>query len=543
MDTPQACTSDADCSDGADDDFCAFNGFHVGFQVTGTNSADSGTGGVTDISGQISFNYPDTNGVGSDSIQGCLDLDDATESAAECLGEVGSDAGDIASTPVTKTWIAAISGTVVLSPTDAINPDNVNGAFVVTHTVTAQVTGVERCTGGGGNDGDICSDNSNCTGGDTCTDPSGVTVGFEIESGPNAGDKGWTTTDGSGVASLTYTSNGVAGVDSIRACLDADPLGSGNDEIDGLVSNCIADVGGEPDFASNTVTKRWDPTLVLKNFNPILNAFSTDPAYNPVGTSHTVQATIVGAANICSGTSTVCSSDADCGNVVGSCSLAGYPVFFGVVSGPNTGDIAGGSVLTDANGVATKNYTDTAGAGLDTIQACVDADLTDPIPDDADFTQCLAEYPGEADVPSNTVLKYWLSSFVTGGGKWTKPDKSWDSFGGTVGQKPKSTAFVGEWDETAHASKGGNVSCHWKTFTTLAFSCTNGPCGTTPDTVQFTASAGKCSGAPSQTVIVRIVDGRKKPDTIKVTGGSGLGSALNVNPPVALGTGNFTLHP
>jgi hypothetical protein len=75
-----------------------------------------------------------------------------------------------------------------------------------------------------------------------------------------------------------------------------------------------------------------------------------------------------------------------------------------VLSGSqNAGDLPG-FVNTDATGVATKTYTDTAGVGIDTIQPCVDAHPL--IPDDVSFTECKNDYPGEADVSSNTVLKY-----------------------------------------------------------------------------------------------------------------------------------------
>jgi hypothetical protein len=599
-----ACTSDAQClalDTGGADEHCDFSGVvgkAIGIGVVGGPNSGAFTTWTTvaaDGTATVPLSYT-SSVVGTDTIQGCLDVDssggvndeagtdDATDLAA-CIADsiLPSGGGDVAgdefaSNQVTKTWLTVV-GTVVLSPLTAVNPDN---PPTKTHTVNAQVTGVERCVGGS-NAGTLCSPTgSDCTGG-TCTDPSGVTVGFEIVSGPNKSDQGWTTTNGSGIASLTYPSNGVAGVDSIQACLDGDSTttpgtpdenlacsGGTNDGTACLdnsfctgggtciktVANCLADVlaGTEPDFASNTVTKRWDPILTLQNFDAVFGTFSTDPAFNPVGTTHTVQATIVGAAKICfnavtnSGSRTPCTTT--CAISGETCGIAGYPVFFGVLLGSqNPGDLPG-FVNTDSSGNASKTYTDTAGAGVDTIQACVDADLTDTIPDDANFTGCLADYAGgattgQADIPSNTVSKTWLSRFVTSGGKWTKPDKSWDSFGGVVGQKPGTTTIAGEWQETAHASKGGNVTCHWNTFPALNFSCVSGKCGTNlVDTVNFIAANGSCSkGVPSQTVTVTITDGFKKPDLIKVTGGTGAGAALNVNPPIALGTGNFTLHP
>ena len=114
-----------------------------------------------------------------------------------------------------------------------------------------------------------------------------------------------------------------------------------------------------------------------------------------------------------------------------------------------------------------------------------------------------------------------------------------------VGQKPGSTLITGEWQDTTHPGKGGNGSCHWNTFPAMSFACVSGKCGANVvDTVNFAAANGSCSkGIPAQTVNVTITDGFKKPDMTKVTGATGAAALLNVNPPVALGTGNFTLHP
>src|SRR5579863_214575 len=423
-----ACTSDADClaldTPGASDEFCDFSGVQglpIGFLVTGVNPQDNNMAGVVGPNGQATFQYTGVN-LGVDTIQACLDTipegDDTTTSG--CLTDALSFSEDVASNQVTKTWLSVV-GTVVLSPLTAVNPDNPAPAK---HTVTAQVTGIERCAGGSGNDGTLCSNDADCTGGDTCSDPSGVTVGFEIVSGPNAGDKGWTKTDSTGAATLNYTSNSIAGVDTIQACLDGDPSSPGvPDENTPLVSECIADSigGGEPDFASNQAEKRWDPTLKLENLDlgatlvmgtPV---YTTNPAYNPVGSTHTVRATIVGAASICfntvtvSGSRTACKLATDCATGE-TCGIAGYPVFFSVLAGSqNPGDLSG-FVNTDSNGVATMTLSDPNLAGVDTIQACVDADVSEGIPDDTSFTQCINDYQagattGQADIPSNTVVK------------------------------------------------------------------------------------------------------------------------------------------
>ncbi len=580
-----ACSTDADCASPCD--FSCVQGAPIGFVVTGVNPQDDNFAGTVQADGTASFQYSGTN-EGTDTIQACLDLfadEPAEEGVADCITSAGGG-DDVASNQVTKTWIAAISGTITLSPLAAVNPDN---PAPKNHTVTATVSGIQTCS----TSHQVCVDDSDCTGGgDTCTDPSNVTVGFVIVSGPNKGDKGWGTTDAGGNATLTYTSNGVAGVDTIKACIDGDPVSPGvPDENPGCsdngaacttdancntgakciaapVINCINDAASsspiEPDFASDPATKRWDPTLALQNLDAgatLANlgtpVYTSNPAYNPVGSTHTVQATITGAQKICfsagagTGSRTACTTNTDCTGT-DTCGIAGYPVFFGVLPGSqNAGDL-GSYVNTDANGVASKTYPDSNGSGIDTIQACVDADVSEGIPDDTTFTGCLSDYAGgattgQADVPSNTVLKTWLTTFVTGGGKVITGSKTWDSFGGVVGYKPGSkSALTGEWTQQVHQAKGGNINCHWNAFTAFALSCSTGSCGANPDTVVFTTAnvAGACKGlAGAQGESVKIVATGTKPAKISVFNATS--GALNVGAPTALvpGSGNFVIHP
>lgn len=84
---------------------------------------------------------------------------------------------------------------------------------------------------------------------------------------------------------------------------------------------------------------------------------SPDFASNPVGTQHTVTATVV--------------------NTSGQ-PIVGRTVTFSVISGPNDG--AGGTANTDANGRASFTYSDTNGAGTDQIQASFIDDAGATIP-------------------------------------------------------------------------------------------------------------------------------------------------------------------
>jgi hypothetical protein len=144
---------------------------------------------------------------------------------------------------------------------------------------------------------------------------SGVTVNFSVTAGPNAGTSGMGTTNASGQAMFTYTSNGMTGTDTIQA--------SGS-------------VSGSP--FSCTAMKTWVPAGIACTLTP-------PTATNPVGTNHTVTVTVT-----------------DNGNPV-----SGNMVNFSVTAGPNTG--ANGSGTTNASGQAMFTYTSNGMAGADTIQA------------------------------------------------------------------------------------------------------------------------------------------------------------------------------
>jgi hypothetical protein len=171
-----------------------------------------------------------------------------------------------------------------LTPATATNPPGTN------HTVTATVT----------QDG---------------VPMPGVTVNFSVTSGPNTGQSGSRTTDDLGQARFTYTSNGVQGTDTIQA--------SGS--VSGDAFSCAA-------------TKTWAVTTVSCSLTP-----ATDT--NPVGTNHTVTATVTNGGN----------------------PVAGVAVSFVVTQGPNVRK--NGRSITNANGQASFTYTGTGGVGTDQIRA------------------------------------------------------------------------------------------------------------------------------------------------------------------------------
>jgi len=201
-----------------------------------------------------------------------------------------------------------------LSPKTATNPAGTS------HTVTAHVT--------------------------TNASPTpGVMVTFTVTAGPNMGQTGMGTTDVNGDATFTYTSNGTAGVDTIRA--DATLIGTGG------VPTPVSDV------AEKTWTGPGPPASV-----------TLDPpaATNPAGAEHCVTATVLDAQ----------------GQPVPNVSV----VFS--VTGANS---ASGTVTTDANGQATFCYTGTI-AGQDVITAFADFNPTNGTQD-----------PGE---PSGTATKTYI---------------------------------------------------------------------------------------------------------------------------------------
>jgi hypothetical protein len=129
---------------------------------------------VTDANGMAVFSYTGSNGTGADSI----------------AASFNSGATVVTATPVSVTWIT-VPAAITLSP------DAVTLVVGNNHTVTAQVT-------------------------DTLGAPAAnVTVGFNVNSGPNAGISAQAVTDAGGRATFTYTGINGPGTDTIGASLVA----------------------------------------------------------------------------------------------------------------------------------------------------------------------------------------------------------------------------------------------------------------------------------------------------------------------------------
>ena len=157
----------------------------VTFAVTsGPNVGVTGTG-TTNASGDATFSYT-SSATGTDTIQ------------ASFVSPAGPT---VTSTTVTKTWTGAPN--IVLNPASATNPTGAN------HVLTATATDGAPAVG--------------------------VTVTFNVVSGPNVGVTGTGTTNASGDATFSYTSS-VTGTDTIQASF-------------------VSQAG--PTITSNAVTKTW----------------------------------------------------------------------------------------------------------------------------------------------------------------------------------------------------------------------------------------------------------------------------------------------
>ncbi len=166
------------------------------------------------------------------------------------------------------------------------------------------------------------------TGADGVTPQAGVQVTFKVLSGPNANLTGTRTTDGSGNATFSYADHGGAGQDTVQAC---------------FVDNASTEICAN-------ATRNWQ----------VINGAVT---MTPNRLSRIVATTAVLTAKVTDGSPAV--------------PVAGAPVVFTVVSGPNTG--ANGlcspnpDCTTDANGQVTFSYPGINGVGADTVRAATGA--------------------------------------------------------------------------------------------------------------------------------------------------------------------------
>lgn len=282
----------ADDADGDD-----ATGADIRFEVTRNGSAtgtpSSGTDEI-DANGSATFTYVN-NSAGQDTITVCANSDGSLP--ADC------DAADLEKT-LTKTWTA--EEPLVADSVDA-NPENATNIVGDVHTVTAEVRD---------QNGDVLA---------------GANMELLIEAGPHDGLTRSDVSDPNGHAEFTYEGQ-ATGTDTILVWADLNGDGGFDD--------------GEP---SDRVNKTWELG------EPASVTLSPQDDTNPVGTTHTVAATVRDENNN------------PLPNVWVRFETTGT-----VPEAPETG-----SDTTDAAGVALFTYSRDS-AGQDTITACTNLDESEP---------------------------------------------------------------------------------------------------------------------------------------------------------------------
>jgi hypothetical protein len=167
-----------------------------------------------------------------------------------------------------------------------------------------------------------------------------------------------------------------------------------------------------------------------------------------------------------------------------------------------------GFALTNTSGVATFSYTGTS-AGMDTIRAYFDTN------GDGDYDI--------GEPTTDTVTKYYLDNFVTGGGNIKGVKTTTWSFAGTVGNLEYGS--VGQFQIVDHRAKQAEAWHCNNNFSGLVFSDVNGsdPGAETPtasnDTATFWGTFTSNRGSPDLTLMIVIFDNQepgKGFDTIDV---------------------------
>ena len=178
--------------------------------ISGPNAGMNGNGtSPTNSTGQVSFTYTGTGGVGTDRVQACFTVDENT----------------ICSNVVDKEWTTE---DITITPLRAENPLNTN------HTVVATVLDLK------GNP------------------ISGITVNFDVVSGPNNATSGSNSTNNTGQAGFTYLGDGGVGEDVIQACF-----------INANGTQVCTDFGNET--VDNNAFKLWGASSITVVKNAVLD--------------------------------------------------------------------------------------------------------------------------------------------------------------------------------------------------------------------------------------------------------------------------------
>jgi len=234
---------------------------------------------------------------------------------------------------------------------------------------------------------------------------------------------------------------------------------------------------------------------------PSLGELSPTPAYNPVCTEHTVSVTIDPAEE-------------------------GVEVHFDI-DGPNSSE--SDSATTDADGIAWFTYHGW-NPGTDTITAYIDLDGED----DLDV--------GEP-TSTNTATKYWLVSFVTGGGTIKDGKKPAWNLSGNVGYFEGDSTPHGQFNIIDHVGKM-QYHCHDEFLSLIFYGGAAESPEATFDTAEFTGTFYDKDGTDYELTIIIEDNGEpgKGVDKISVYDGSTFWVDDGDDGNIVIDGGNYQVH-
>jgi hypothetical protein len=313
--------------------------------TAGPNSGKSGSCTTSGGTGTCQFTYSDTGGAGTDTIHATTTFSVAGLSLTRSTLASGTDSsGD--GTDVAKSWVDA---NIALSPLTKANQVGTS------HTVTCTI---KQNTGSG-----------------FVAAPDGTECDWSITAGPNSGKSGSCTTGGgTGTCTFTYSDTGGAGTDTIHA----------------TTTFTVAGLSLTRSTLASGTDSHGDGTDVAKTWVDANIALSPGSANNPAGTSHTVTCTIkqnTGSGFVAAPDGTVCN--------------------WSITAGPNSGK-SGTCSTSGGTGTCTFTYSDTGGAGTDTIHATTTFSVAG-----LSLTRSTLASGTDSSGDGTDVTKTWLDDTIT----------------------------------------------------------------------------------------------------------------------------------
>ena len=226
---------------------------------------------------------------------------------------------------------------------------------------------------------------------------------------------------------------------------------------------------------------------------PSTLTLSPELAFNPIGTEHTLTATLdpaTSGAKVFFQVGGTCSGGNNDGTACfpGGSECTGGGTCVGPDLSPpefsctTTCDNDNCDPPSAGDGTCEGSYTNTEGIGVNKIRACARTELL--AVGITDYADC-ADGPGILSSDPASVTKYWLGTYVTSGWNFGKGSKPTHTGAGTFGIDPSGSGnIIGSYGIKNHQTK---VACVFDTFSNLQLECSGG--GTPP-----------CAGSPVSTV-------------------------------------------